>query len=156
MTNVIDFPLIDLKSDIEFYVEDEKTLLFKKLKNEEWKKKEADIKKKVLFEMEIKQKDEETLKSNKEFEKKNVTADSTGKTITIKPFPNEKFLQDFLFSRGIISNKSLITFDTTDERFCTKKINPIIINVTEEKIEKIIIIPKKTKIAITNTIKGKA
>jgi hypothetical protein len=77
----------------------------RKVKNEEMKKKEEEIKIKEKVEKAIKEKAIETVKKQKEYERKNATTDADGKVIFLKNEPAEKFTNDFVNPRCEIRDK---------------------------------------------------
>ena len=82
--------------------DDEETALLKKVKIEEWRKRDEDAKIKDKIAREAIKRDQETLKRNKELEKKNVSSDSNGRIIMIKQYNIEKLIPDFRFLLGRI------------------------------------------------------
>ena len=70
--------------NIQIYLEPPEITDVRKKKEEEWKKKEDDSKKKIQKDKERQEENNEYIKKQKDFEKKNVTADSTGCPILIK------------------------------------------------------------------------
>lgn len=76
----------------------------RKKKEEEWKKKEEDVKKKQHNEKVRQEEDHEYNKKLKDFEKKNVTADSNGIPIFIKGL-TYNLISDFIVTRHGITEK---------------------------------------------------
>ena len=124
---------LDLVNDV--FWDDENTVLLRKFKLEEWKKREEDDRIKARIAKEVVRRDIEALKRNKELEKKNISSDSNGRIIIIKPNNIDKFIPDFIQSKAALKDKDneiKKIFEKTEE----KKVKPIIILNTEEKKEK--------------------
>ena len=124
---------LDLVNDV--FWDDENTVLLRKFKLEEWKKREEDDRIKARIAKEVVRRDIEALKRNKELEKKNISSDSNGRIIIIKPNNIDKFIPDFIQSKAALKDKDneiKKIFEKTEE----KKVKPIIILNTEEKKDK--------------------
>lgn len=116
--------------------DDEETALLKKVKIEEWRKRDEDAKIKDKIAREAIKRDQETLKRNKELEKKNVSSDSNGRIIMIKQYNIEKLIPDFIISKVDLKDKEeKKLLENTDYK--EKKLKPIVIQHTEEKNDKL-------------------
>ena len=77
------------------------------MKKEEWRKKEEEVKTKLKVDKEIQEKAIETVKKQKEYERKNVTTDSNGNILFIKA--NNYSNNDFLNPKFDVKDKGEVT-----------------------------------------------
>jgi hypothetical protein len=81
----------------------------RKMKKEEWRRKEEEVKIKIKIDKEIKEKEIEVTRKQKEFERKNVTTDVNGNIMFIKNIALEKLNTDFVNPKFDIKNKGEIS-----------------------------------------------
>ena len=118
------------------FEDDEEIIKVRRSKLEEWRRLEEDVKKKQKGEKEIHDKNLEILKKNKELANKVVTADSNGLPIFIKSTFTDKLLNDFLFSRSIISDKAFPDERNKLSTTTNEKDNQRIQNINQESLIK--------------------
>ncbi len=92
------------KKDEEKEIDD-----LRKMKKEEWRRKEEDVKSKIKIDKEIKEKEIEVTRKQKEFERKNVTTDVNGNIIFIKALGIDKLNNDFLNAKFDVKNKGEVS-----------------------------------------------
>ena len=102
----------------DLFEDEEEIIKVRIAKFEEWKRQEEEAKKKIRVEKEFAERATEIQKKNKEYGGKNVTADSNGVPVYIKPTSTEKLLSDFLFSRSIVFDRAPLEKEVklTEER----------------------------------------
>jgi hypothetical protein len=88
--------------------EDKSIEEIRRIKKEEWKRKEEEAKVKNRIDRDTQEKAFEIVKKQKEYERKNVTTDLNGNVIFIKPVAIEKLSQDFINTKFDIKNKGEI------------------------------------------------
>lgn len=81
----------------------------RKMKKEEWRRKEEEAKNKIKIDKEIKEKEIEVTRKQKEFERKNVTTDLNGNIMFIKNIAIDKLNSDFVNPKFDIKNKGEIS-----------------------------------------------
>ena len=126
-----------------------------KKKEEEWKKKEDDSKKKIQKDKERQEENNEYIKKQKDFEKKNVTADSTGCPILIKGV-GFGFVNDFILAKHGISDKELLVIKTDkSENKEVKEVREISPSKKDEKTTAIVSPTKEPTIQLKKEEKKK-
>jgi hypothetical protein len=132
---------IDL-DNIQVYTEPPEITEVRKKKEEEWKKKDEDAKKKIFNERVRQDETAEYIKKQKDFEKKNVTADSNGIPIFIKGI-TYGLLSDFIVTRHVIAEKEQqLQLNVKTEKSELKEV----LNLNSKKEEK----PNVTNISTVN------
>lgn len=105
---------VDLEN-IQIYLEPPEITEVRKKKEEEWKKKEDDVKKKILKDKERQEETNEYIKKQKDFEKKNVTADSNGCPILIKGI-SYNLVNDFILAKHGVNEKEKLAIVLKTEK----------------------------------------
>ena len=113
--------------NIQIYIEPPEIAEVRKKKEEEWRKREEEAKKKILSERVRQEETNEYIKKLKDFEKKNVTADSLGNPNFIKGV-TYGLTNDFIVTRHGVSEKEQQVVVKTD-----KSDNKELLNIKKEE-----------------------
>lgn len=130
---------VDLEN-IQVYMEPPEISEVRKKKEDEWKKKEEDAKKKIMKDRERQEENNEYIKKQKDFEKKNVTADSNGCPIIIKGI-SSGLVNDFILAKHGINDKEILSIVKTEKSEGKKE---------EKMISATLVVPPKDVPVVTN------